>query len=61
MECLSRHRMPPGRHFPAEQVGAARSECLRFAEGPHVHLAQPRDERGEYPGRREAVAERIVP
>ena len=57
----SGHRVPARFHLAADEVGAARRERLRLAEGPYVRLPQPGNELDEDPGRDEAVPERIVP
>ena len=57
---VTRHRMPSCLRFAADEVDAPGGQCLGFAEGAHVRLPKPRDERGEDPGRGERVAQRIV-
>ena len=57
----SGHRVPARFRLAANEVGAARRERLRLAEGPYVRLPQPGNELDEDPGRDEAVPERVVP
>ena len=53
--------MPVRLHLAVDEIRTARGERFRLAEGPYVRVPQPGDERGEDPGRGEAVAESIVP
>ena len=53
--------MPSCLHFAGSQIRSACGECFRLAEGPDVHFAQARHQRGKDLGRGQAVGQRIVP